>query len=127
MVSQAYKDLISAGAWARDDDALKELPEDLGIDRADGYPVAYEQQGTGKHPELEGWNQRFYEIDSGCIDVALTGIPAWDADVDYTPTTDAHCFAVTATGLHVTAVNTGPSFDNTTDPDAESQTVWRRY
>ena len=127
MVSQAYKDLIAGGAWARDIAANRQTPVALGIIRANGYDVAYEQIGSGKEPERTGWNQREYELTSALIDFAATGVPAWDAEVNYTPASDAACFATTPTGLHVTFTNTGPTYSNPTDPDSSGQTLWRRY
>ena len=127
MVSQQYKDLISDGIWAEDVDANRETPADLGLTREDGYPVAYEQIGSGSEPERTGWNQREYEFTSALIDFANGGVPAWDVEVDYTPASDAACFTTTATGLHLTTTNTGPTYGNATDPDAIGQAVWRRY
>ena len=67
------------------------------------------------------FNQRDHELDAGLIDVAAYGVPAWDAEVDYTPASDAACFATTATGLHLTNTATGPATGNATDPDAVGQ------
>ena len=126
MVSQPFKDILSDGAWARDG-AFRETPEDAGIDRGDGWTVAYEQIGSGSLPERDVFNQRDYELDSGLIDIAAMGVPEWDADLDYTPAADAACFVTTSTGLHVTRMNTGPTYSNATDPDTPNQQVWRRY
>ena len=127
MVSQAYKDLIADGPWARDAAGNRETPADLGINRADGYDVAYEQIGSGKEPERTGFNQREYELTSALIDFAATGVPAWDVEVDYTPASDAACFVTTAAGLWLTDTATGPATGNATDPDAQNQAIWRRY
>ena len=126
MVSQPYKDLLAAGAWARNG-SNRQTPEELGIDREDGYNVAYEQIGSGKEPERTGFNQRLYEIDSAFIDIASMGVPQWDVALNYSPASDALCFATTPTGLWVTDQNTGPAYGNATDPDTPSQQVWRRY
>ena len=127
MVSQAYKDLIDDGVWGDASAANRETPADLGITRADGYPLPYEQIGSGKTPERTGINQRFNEWYSAFIDFAEMGVPAWDVEVDYTPASDAACFVTTTTGLHLTRTNTGPTYSNATDPDAVGQVVWRRY
>ena len=74
-----------------------------------------------------GFNQREYELTSALIDFAATGVPAWDAEVDYTPANDAACFVTTTTGLHLTTTATGPATGNATDPDAQNQAIWRRY
>ena len=50
-VSEAIKDIIAGGIWARSPTANREDPEDLGLDRAEGWPLAYEQRGAGKTPE----------------------------------------------------------------------------
>ena len=68
-----------------------------------------------------------HETGSGLIDIATMGIPAWDAENDYRPASDAACFVTTATGIWVTQQNTGPAFGNATDPDAANQDVWRLY
>ena len=52
-------------------------------------------------------------------------MPAWDTAIDYTPASDAACFVTTATGLHITRTNTGPTYGNSTDPDASGQTLWQ--
>ena len=104
-----------------------ETPEDLGITRANGYPVSYEQIASGNEPERTGWNQREHEWTSALIDIAAMGVPAWDVEVDYTPASDAACFVTTATGLHLTRTNTGPVYGNATDPDDSTQTIWRLY
>ena len=103
------------------------MPEEVGLTRADGWTVAYEQQGSGSEPERTIFNQLLYELWSVGFDIADYGVPTWDDEVDYTPATDAACFATTATGLWVTMVSTGPATGNVTDPDAVGQTIWRRY
>ena len=122
MVSQGYQDILDDGEWATSGD--RDLPGDVGITRADGWPVAYEQIGSGSTPERPIFNELMFETWSALIDIANTGVPAWDTDVDYTPATDAHCFVTTATGLWRTNTATGPGTGNATDPDAAGQTVW---
>lgn len=125
MVSQPYKDLISDGAWARD--GQRETPESEGLTRANGFPISYEQIGSGDHPQHDVFNQRDFELDSSLLDIAAAGIPEWDAEVDHTPTSDAACFVITASGLWLTFENTGPAYGNATDPDLANQQIWRRY
>ena len=127
MVSQGFKDILSDGAWAAASSADKQDPTDFGLTRADGFPVAYEQIGSGKEPEREVFNEREYEFTASLIDIAAMGVPEWDIEVDYTPASDAACFVTTTTGLHVTRMNTGPAYSNATDPDASGQTIWRLY
>ena len=126
MVSQGFKDILSDGAWAAASGADKLDPTDFGLTRADGFPVAYEQIGSGKEPvEREVFNEREYEFTASLIDIAAHGpVPEWDVEVDYTPASDAACFVTTSTGLHVTRMNTGPTYGNATDPDASGQAVW---
>ena len=127
MVSQAYKDLIAGGVWASASGADRETIENTGGARSDGWVVAYEQIGSGKEPERTVFNGRFYEFTSALIDFIATGVPEWDTAIDYTPASDAACFVTTATGLHLTRTNTGPTYGNATDPDAVGQTLWRLY
>ena len=127
MVSQAYKDLLTGGVWASSAVADRADPEEVGLNRADGWPVAYEQQGSGSEPERTVFNELDHELDAGLVDVAAYGVPTWDAEVNYTPASDAACFATTTTGLWLTFTATGPATGNATDPDAVGQTIWRRY
>ena len=126
-VSLPYRDLIGDGVWASGDSALRDLPELLGIDRAAGYGVAYEQLQSGKVVERAGVNQLLHEITAALIDIANHGVPRWDAGVDYVPSAGEACFALTDTGLWRTRVATGPTYGNPTDPDAAGQTIWRLY
>ena len=127
MVSGPYKELITGGAWARDADDERETPEAAGLTRDRGWPLPYEQIGANAEPEREVFNQREYELTSALIDFAATGVPAWDAAVDYTPASDAACFVTTPAGLHLTNTATGPATGNATDPDSAGQTIWRRF
>ena len=85
------------------------------------WPVSYEQIGSGDEPERTVFNQREYEFTAALIDIAATGVPAWDVEVDYQPASDAACFVTTPTGLWLTTTNTGPTYSNATDPDASGQ------
>ena len=127
MVSDGYKDILSDGAWGGGAAHNRELPETAGLNRGNGWPVGYEQIGSGLEPERKVFNELDYEIDSALIDIAAMGVPAWDVEVDYRPATNTACFVTTATGLHLTFTNTGPAFSNATNPDASGQTVWRLY
>ena len=60
--NQGYKDLLTGGLWASSDVADRELPEEVGLTRADGWTVAYEQQGSGSEPERTIFNQLLYEL-----------------------------------------------------------------
>ena len=127
MVSQPYKELLSDGVWASGANADRQTPEDAGLVREDGFHVGYEQPGSGDSPERPVFNQRELEHDAALVDIAATGVLAYDADLDYRPVADAACFVTTASGLYRTTILTGPTFGNATDPDTPGQTVWRLY
>ena len=127
-LSDPYKALIADGVFASSDAAERLTPAEAGLDRAEGWPLPYEQIGSGKFPEREVFNNHFYEKTSGLLDIAKFGVPQWDAEVDYPVTADAKPFVTTASGLWVSDVNTGPAYGNATDPDTPNQqTVWRLY
>ena len=108
--------------WAENGD--RETPEELGLDRSKGWPVHYEQVGTGFEPERTLMNQLTRE-QTGLADTRMReGIPRWDAEINYRQ----YAFVVSDTGrLMVSLVPTGPVHGNVTDPDSEGQTVWRQY
>ena len=129
-ISDATKEILGEAVWAGSAQGERAEPADLGIDEAVGWGVAYEQPGTGKFPERVVFNELTYRATSAIRDIFATGVPAWDAAVDYRPDlveARAACFATTPTGLWVTVINTGPSFGNATDPELSGQAVWRRY
>ena len=126
-ISAAYKDLITGGVWASAQSADRVAPEDVGLDRSEGWPQSYEQIGAGKEPERTVFNELHHEITAGLIDCAEYGVPPWDETVNYRPSADAHCFVTKPSGLWVTNQNTGPEFGNETDPDTVGQQIWRRY
>ena len=105
--------------WAERGDRTD--PEDVGIDRDLGWDSRYEQIGSGFEPERDVFNQLMHEISVGLIYLLQTGVPTWDADLDY----PAGAFVASARGLHVALEPTGPATSNATDPTAEGQTVWR--
>ena len=127
MLTTAFKALLSAGVWARAASADRTDPEDVGLDRATGWPLAYEQRGSGKRPEREVFNQRDHEIDSGLVDVANYGVLPWDGEVSYAHTAAAAVFVTTPTGLHVSLRSSGPAHGGAVNPDTGGQTAWRRY
>ena len=101
----------------------KRCPEEKGLVRSDGWPVAYEQLHTGKFPEFDVFNQLVFEAGSAVTDIVSAGVLPWTPDVDYV----APCFAMTTSGLHVAFEDSGPGTGNATDPDTLGQTVWRLY
>ena len=107
--------------WASSGD--REDPEDVGLTRADGWTVAYEQIGSGSEPERAVFNQLFRELSGWAIDRLRQGIPSWDIEVDYIHP----AFTTTASGVWVSTADSGPGSGNATDPDDSGQTLWRRY
>lgn len=79
---------------ARDADALNlitkwagtgdvQTPEDAGLDRAEGWPVAYSQPG-GSVPTRVVFNQMFRELSALAVELNTFGAGlAWDATLDY--------------------------------------------
>ena len=120
MVDAEAKKILT-GLWADTGDRTD--PEDLGVDRAGGWDVAYELPGTGREPERTLGNQRFRELDGWAADRMRGGIPGWDGEINYLE----HAFVTVGGALYVANRVTGPETDNTTSPDATGQTVWRRY
>ena len=120
MVDTQAKKILD-GAWA--DSGDRENPEDVGIDRDEGWTVGYEQINSGLEPERTIFNQRGRELDGWAIERMRTGIPPWDEDIDYR--VDAF---VTRTGnLYISLVANGSTSGNASDPTAAGQTVWRIY
>lgn len=113
---------ILGNLWA--DTGDREDPEDVGIARTTGWPVSYEQIGSGSEPERTVFNQLLRELNGWASDRMRMGIGQWDIEVDYLHP----AFATTSSGLWTTnGANTGPTYGNATDPDADDQTAWRRY
>ena len=117
--SEAKK--ILTGLWA--DSGEREDPEDVDLVRVMGWPVSYEQIGSGKEPERTVVNQRFRELDGFASDVIHYGILPYDAEIDYYK----HAFVVAGGNVHVSLEPNGPATGNVTDPDDSDQSVWRIY
>lgn len=126
-LSAGYKALLRDGVWASGDGAVRELPESVGINRADGYGPAYEQLQSGKVVERAVFQELLHEITAALIDIAATGVPRWDAQADYQPPAGGASFVTTETGLWTTRTATGPSYGNAVSPDAPAQSIWRMY
>ena len=124
-LSAGTRSLAAAGVWAEDGD--RQSAEDADVDRAQGWDQRYEQIDSGRLPERAVWNGRDWEQESALFDILLAGVPAWDPDVDYQPTDEAHCFVTTATGLHVSLRASGPGLGGPVDPDGDGQDAWRVY
>lgn len=108
--------------WAENGD--REAPETVGIDRDDGWPVAYEQIG-GSSPERTVFNQLLFELSSFAVLLLARGIPPWDGDVDYIHP----AFVVGSDGdIYRSVVSNGPAGGNAADPVGDTaNATWRAY
>jgi len=126
-VSEAYKALLDEDTWASSPSAFKQSPEDVGIDRADGWGLAYEQIGTGKFPERGVFNTLIHELHSFVKDCSAFGVHPWSDVQNFAPSDGNAAFSMTPSGIWYTFTSTGPAFGNATDPDSVGQTIWRRF
>ena len=109
--------------WAEDGD--REDPEDLGLDRAHGWPVAYEQIGSGSLPERVVFNQLLRELTGWARSVLSQGsILSWDVEVSYR----ASAFVTAGGRVWVSSVPTGPATGNPINPEDDTNNdVWGVY
>ena len=118
---------IIGRAWASAPEAQRRDPEDYGIDRTEGWGVAYEQVG-GEEPEREVWNQKGREWDGFFGPRIVSGVPVWDERAQYRRTAEFASFVLGSDGfMHVALADSGPKTGNPTDPTTPGQTLWRRY
>ena len=110
--------------WAETGD--REEIETLGITRTVGYPVGYEQQGTGQFPERTGWNQKMREWDGAFGEMyRYGGLIPWDGEIDYYQWARV---GGTDGEKYIAQVATGPAHGNAIDPTTDTaNTVWRRH
>ena len=112
-------ELLEIEEWARDGE--RQDPETLGLDRANGWPVVYEQIG-GKGPEREVFNQLLFEVSKAIRYILANGLPPhWHQDVDYRH--PAFCKTEDGT-VYVSRRDSGPRPGNSTDPLTPGQNVW---
>ena len=116
---------VMGNVWASDARADRIDPEDLGLTRSEGWPVAYEQIDSGFEPEREVFNQKMREWDGWLDeDIATGGLPQWDAGVNYR----ADARSAVQHRKYVALVNTGPAFGNAVQPGtAGAIGIWRLY
>ena len=116
---------ILGSYWASAATADREDPEDVGIDRDEGWTVSYEQRGSGDEPERTVFNQRGRELDAAFGEKAVEGVIPWDGDINY----PQHAFSKASDGTLVVAlVANGPATGNATDPATDTdRAVWRPY
>ena len=106
--------------WA--DGGERSVPENFGIDRADGWDVAYEQIG-GSRPQRLVFNQLFREITGFIRNIFAEGVPRWDRELDYIHP----AFVVGSNGtLYRSTADNGPATGNANDPVSEG-TTWEVY
>ena len=126
-VSGAAKRVLQS-IWASNPAALKTTPEDLGLDRAQGWPPSYEQRGTGRHPELQLFNGRFFELDSALHDIFAMGVPSWDAEVVYAPAHGVPIWVTHAGNLWQSTQATGPGTQaGVVEPADADGNPWRLF
>ena len=101
--------------WAETGD--RQNPEQVGLTRSRGWPVSYEQLGSGDEPERTIFNQLLREISGGILDRSRQGIYQWDSEVTYTHET----FVTGSDGkIYVSLTDSGPAFGNSADPILDS-------
>ena len=118
---------LLAQPWAETGD--RELPEDLGLDRAAGWPVRYEQPGADAEPERTVFNQLLFELGECWQEYFQSGVSPWDSEIDY-PASDAEGYAFVVgsdRGLYVALIPSGPALGNSTDPTSSNNTAWQEY
>lgn len=115
-------DILKIRPWASAAPSNRQDPAEVGIDRAQGWPVAYEQLG-GLFPERTVFNQVLYELTAWATYQLAAGVPEWDAGIDY-----VHPAFVTHAGdIWRSSRNTGPATGDATDPSSADQDVWELY
>ena len=109
--------------WA--DSGDRQSPEQLGLERDKGWPVSYEQLGSGDEPERVVFNQLLRELTGALIDRARMGIYQWDEQVNYVHP----AFVVGDNGkIFVSITDSGPLYGNAADPtQSTSRNIWRVY
>ena len=113
-----------AGVWASGPNADRGDPEDFGIDRSEGWDVAYEQIGSGSEPERLVFNQKMREWSGAFVDEMRRGIGLWDGLIDF----PQYARVIDSTGRKMLAlIATGPRSGNVTDPTAPGQQIWREF
>ena len=112
--------------WARNaGKSDRDLPENLGLDREEGWPVAYEQIG-GETPERQVFNELFFELSAALVHIRENGLPLfWHSGVDYRHPS----FVKGSDGLVyiTTGRDTGPSGGNSEDPVTPGAKLWKRH
>ena len=116
---------MQSGVWASDSLALRADPEAENIDRTRGWTVAYEQQRSGRTPELVVFNQLFRELSGLFVEkMRYGGNMTYDKDVDYFQ----YARVIGSDGRKYWAVvANGPDTANISDPVADSGRIWRLY
>ena len=113
---------ILGNVWASAAGALKQDPSaaDPAIVRADGYPASFSSTLV---PEQETIQGRWNEFDSAIDDIYTSGVPFYDALIDY----PIECITNEAGVLYTALVANGPGTSNAIAPSADTAgTTWSR-
>ena len=127
MADQESRKLVGH-VWASADSADRFDTEDVSLDRLEGWPVAYEQIGSGKEPERELFNQKMNEWTAYFSEKITLGILPWDRDINYLHNEEGSSFVIGSNGKpYVALAISGPATGNATDPVTPGQAIWRIY
>ena len=110
--------------WASSQTALLTDPESVGIDRAEGWDVQYEQVG-GLPPQMQVMQELMHELTSAIVEARDNGLPFdWDERVDY-----IHPAFVKVDGeIYVSVLDNGPATGNAAQPSTPAATgIWKEY
>lgn len=118
---------IKIRPWATDA-ANRQDPEDVGIDRAAGWDVRYEQIG-GEYPGRLVFNQLLHELTTLFHALNTGGLVEWSNQIDYVHTADGPIsFVRGSNGFVYRAVApSGPALGNASNPVTDDGTLWRRH
>lgn len=121
-VSPEVLKILQGGAWASAGGALVQDPSDAtpAVTRANGYGAAYSSTLV---PEQETIQGRWNEFDSAIIDIFESGVPFYDAMIDYPANALTNENGVLSRAL----VANGPTAGNAIAPSADTGgTTWAR-
>ena len=123
--SEARK--ILAEIWALN--GFRESPESVGLNRSQGFPVAYEQQGSDRYPQRGVFNQLLCELFQAFDEKIRYNFPVWDSRINYRGSAqEGYAFVIGNNGkLYVALQPSGPRFGNSTDPVLPNQSIWQEY
>ena len=121
-IPSEVRKILQGGAWASAGGALVQDPSAAtpAVSRADGYGAAYSSTLV---PEQETIQGRWNEFDSAIIDIFESGVPFYDAMIDYPVNAIVNEAGVLSRAL----VANGPTAGNAIAPSADTGgTTWAR-